>query len=263
MQWGRAASASASESESESASALPALSSLANLTFSLTNFFLLVCGIQHVKLQDKDKDSKDNEWLLTGIIPVSGDLNGKQTGATIALLKPDADDGKSGLRVHMKGGSWGDVGDLDALVDFVCVADEKDEALEYVSWDLHTLKLNWKTKLACAQSDSEPPKDPKDGEDKDKDPKNPNEPPKDGGNDPNASSSGWGWFTWLFVVVALGSAVYIVGSAWVNYNRYGHIGLDTNHTEFLREIPFLLKDFVRKVAGTFSGGNNRGGYSAV
>lgn len=208
----------------------------------------LVCGVQYVKPQDKD-------WILTGIIPVSGDLNGKQTGATITHLKPESDDGKDGLRIHMKGGSWGDLGDLDALVDFLCVKDTKDEALEFLSWDLHTLKLQWKTTHACVQGDKpadppkETPKEPQNG-DKDK-----------GGSD--VSSAGWGWFTWMFIIVVLGLAVYIIGSAWVNYDRYGHIGLDSNHAEFLREIPFLAKDFARKVAGTFSGGSNRGGYSAV
>lgn len=212
-----------------------------------------ICGIQRIKPENSD-------WLLTGVIPVAGDLDGKQNGASITLLTPENDDGKHGLRIHTKGGTWGDLGALDSLMDFVCVKEEKDESLQFVSWDLHTLKLQWNTRLACAQGES-PTEPPKDDPKKD-DPKNPDgDKPKDG--DDVSASGGWGWFTWLFIIIVLGSAVYIIGSAWANYSRYGHIGMDSSHAEFLSEIPYLVKDFVRKVAGTFSGGSNRGGYSAV
>lgn len=212
-----------------------------------------ICGVQYVKPENQD-------WLLTGVIPVSGDLNGEQNGATITALTSDDGYNDPGIRVHMQGGAWGDVGKLDALVDFVCTKEPSEEKLEFLSWDLHTLKLLWKTRRACADIDSEEP--PKEN------PKQPDEKKPEDGDKPKddndvSASGGWGWFTWLFILVVLGSAIYIIGSAWANYSRYGHIGVDSNHTEFLREIPFLVKDFVRKIAGTFSGGSNRGGYSAV
>lgn len=220
-----------------------------------------VCGLQRIKPQDKD------DWLLTGVIPVSGDLNGKQSGVNISRLEK-TEDTDGGLQIHMKGGSWGDVGTLDALVDFVCVTqgdDKEKDILEFVNWDLHTLKLRWKTPHACALDSSSPP--PKDGKDKDGDGGNKDEDGGDKGGSDDSSRS-WGWFTWFFIILVLGSAFYIIASAWANYTRYGYVGVGSDSFtnsggEFLREIPFLIRDFVKKVAGTFSGGNNRGGYSAV
>ena len=68
-----------------------------------TNVFLslnkIVCGVQQISLDD-DKEKK----ITTQIIPVAGDLDGKQSGANLERLRGDAGDG---VRVHFKGGSWG------------------------------------------------------------------------------------------------------------------------------------------------------------
>lgn len=216
----------------------------------MTNIIILyslVCGIQHVKTNDQD-------WLLTGVIPVSGDIGSRRS-------KPNVTRTDTGLRAEMPGGSWGDFTPLAAVLDLVCDPDI-DSQLEFVDWDLHTLKLKWSTKQACADETSEPKKPEPDQPEKSKDPKEPDTPETPENPDkPVETQKSWGFFTWLFFLLVLGIAGYIILQAWANYNRYGTLNVDSN-SEFLKEIPFLLRDFFRKVVGTFSGGNNRG-YTSV
>lgn len=62
----------------------------------------------------------------------------------------------------------------------------------------------------------------------------------------------------------LGIAAYLIFGSWLNYNRYGARGWDLlPHGDAIRDIPYLFKDFSKKVADTVSGGGSRGGYSAV
>jgi hypothetical protein len=62
----------------------------------------------------------------------------------------------------------------------------------------------------------------------------------------------------------LAIATYLIFGSWLNYNRYGARGWDlVPHGDALRDIPYIAKDFARKVAGTVQGGGSRGGYAAV
>jgi hypothetical protein len=72
--------------------------------------------------------------------------------------------------------------------------------------------------------------------------------------------------TWLICVssVFLAIAAYLIFGSWLNYNRYGARGWDlVPHADALRDIPYIAKDFARKVMGTVQGGGGRGGYAAV
>jgi hypothetical protein len=215
----------------------------------------IVCGVQQLSLEE-DKGKK----ITTQIIPVAGDLDGKQSGANLERLRGDAGDG---VRVHFKGGSWGDYGAIDAYIDFLCVQDENAESLVFNDWNLHTLNLTWSSRKACAQnSGSNPGNGGGDNNDNNK-----------GGNkDDNnkKESSGWGFFTWLFVLGLIGFVVYVVASVWVSYNRYGQVDLDSlPFVDFLRDIPFVLRDLVTRILGLFQGSSSssssssRAGYAAV
>ncbi len=62
----------------------------------------------------------------------------------------------------------------------------------------------------------------------------------------------------------LGTAAYLIFGSWLNYNRYGARGWDLlPHGDTIRDIPYLLKDWVRRVLNTVQGAGSRGGYSAV
>lgn len=102
-------------------------------------------------------------------------------------------------------------------------------------------------------------------------------------------SEHWGFFTWLvilcvfslspsilllcfgcFVLIAintsafLGTAAYLIFGSWLNYNRYGARGWDLlPHGDTIRDIPYLLKDWMRRVMNTVQGTGSRGGYSTI
>jgi hypothetical protein len=64
--------------------------------------------------------------------------------------------------------------------------------------------------------------------------------------------------------VFLATASYLIFGSWLNYNRYGARGLDLlPHGDTLRDIPYLLRDLVRRVLNTLQSTGGRGGYSAV
>ena len=106
-----------------------------------------------------------------------------------------------------------------------------------------TLHLEWRTKYACRDYDRS------------------TDPDDDGST---GGGGGWGFFGWLFFLAFLGVVVYFAFFAWVNYSKYGASGWDLlPHSDALRDLPYILGDWGRKVIGTVTGGPSRGGYSAV
>ncbi|KAI0124781.1 autophagy-related protein 27 [Xylariales sp. AK1849] len=104
--------------------------------------------------------------------------------------------------------------------------------------DVDVLRLTWKTKYACENRADEPSAD---------------EPSKH-----------WGFFTWLVIIIFLGTASYLIFGSWLNYNRYGARGWDLlPHGDTIRDVPYLMKDWTRRVLNTVQGSGSRGGYSAV
>ncbi|KAL8725183.1 MAG: hypothetical protein Q9166_007513 [cf. Caloplaca sp. 2 TL-2023] len=68
------------------------------------------------------------------------------------------------------------------------------------------------------------------------------------------------WRTNIF----LATAAYLIFGSWLNYNRYSARGWDlVPHSETIRDIPYIFKDWMRRVVNTLQGGGSRGGYSAV
>ncbi|KAJ4376695.1 type II membrane protein [Didymella sp. IMI 355093] len=98
-----------------------------------------------------------------------------------------------------------------------------------------TLRLEWRTKYACEDTPAEKP-----------------------------ASSHWGFFGWFFIILFLGIAAYLVFGSWLNYNRYGARGWDLlPHGDTIRDVPYIAKDFGRKIFQTVQGSGSRGGYAAV
>lgn len=128
---------------------------------------------------------------------------------------------------------------------------DKGKALQFVRYEMDTdnaikvLRLRWKTKFACEGVSSKPDKGKGDDGDSDK-------------------SKGWGFFTWLIIVLFLLAAAYIIFGSWLNYNRYGARGWDLiPHGDTIRDIPYIVKDWGQGMADRLRGGDSRGGYSAV
>lgn len=71
--------------------------------------------------------------------------------------------------------------------------------------------------------------------------------------------------TWkLLFSIFLGIAAYLIFGSWLNYTRYGARGWDLlPHGDTIRDIPYLLQDWTRRVLNTVQGTGSRGGYAAV
>lgn len=125
--------------------------------------------------------------------------------------------------------------------------------------NVDVLRLTWHTELAC-------------------------EGRRDGGGSGDSQSQHWGFFTWLVILwvlfpsslvtmeglltllgsVFMATASYLIFGSWLNYNRYGARGWDLlPHGDTIRDVPYLMKDWTRRVLNTVQGTGSRGGYSAV
>ena len=252
----------------------------------------IVCAIKRLVKEDSD--------IFEEAIPIAGDLRGnggKDMNAKWARLKTSsshADSEKEGLRLEMNGGFHNTESGKraqKAIVEFICDKDrtgletlsdpedkhaeevvkraEGDDAnddgsdspsLRIVRYDegsdgVDILRLEWRTKWACESA-----KDEKDAE----------------------KGTHWGFFTWfilmcLFLIYPfqfqaltflnsafLSTAAYLIFGSWLNYNRYGARGWDLlPHGDTIRDVPYLFKDWMRRVLNTIQGGGSKGGYAAV
>ncbi|KAH7071595.1 autophagy-related protein 27 [Paraphoma chrysanthemicola] len=145
--------------------------------------------------------------------------------------KDDGDDDKKEEKLRRRDDAGkGKCEDTENSLRF-CGYQQEDEGKDK---KVQTLRLEWKTKYACEDA-----------------------PSVDGG-------SHWGFFGWFFIILFLAIATYLIFGSWLNYNRYGARGWDLlPHGDAIRDIPYIAKDFARKVAGTVQGGGSRGGYAAV
>lgn len=234
-----------------------------------------VCGIE--------KQFSPGEGNKTGgrggVIPIAGEyyhtIGGSLDPKWTRLKTSSAPDdrGKEGLRLEMGGGKYpeddGKVWPQKAVIEFLCneateekqrsasgidkedEGDERNKAAEetddgvggklrfldygYVG-ENKVLSLEWQTKYACENAKG------------------------DGGK----AGGHWGFFTWFIIIIFLAIAAYLVFGSWLNYNRYSARGWDlVPHSETLRDIPYIFKDWMRRVVSTVQGGGSRGGYSAV
>ncbi|OAP64428.1 hypothetical protein AYL99_00400 [Fonsecaea erecta] len=234
-----------------------------------------VCGV--VRSWNPADDPEKKHVEVENVIPVAGNFE-SSTGASldpkVSRLKAQ-DSNSDGLQIELNGGNYNKM-KQKAVIQLTCDKDrtgiekrkqkkrdgeddaDKDKnkdtdkdgedqpnssSLSFVSYGpvegkdkIEVLRLNWRTKYAC----------------------------EDYADSDEARKSGWGFFTWFILIAFLGIAAYLIFGSWLNYNRYGARGWDLlPHGDTIRDIPYLFKDWSRKVIDTVSGGGSRGGYSAV
>lgn len=230
----------------------------------------------------------DGTGFPDAYIPIAGNYvleNGHSLDPTITRLKK-IDSEREGVRVALHGGKhpFDDKKGVtqQAIIDFVCDpdrdglekhggdegedkgkrAEEADStndddssenndsnektndgsSLRFISYGHEedvgsdVLRLEWLTKYACEGFEG----------------------------DEDSNSNSWGFFTWLIILLFLCASAYLIFGSWLNYNRYGARGWDMlPHGDTLRDLPYLLKDWGRRVVNTIQGPSSRGGYSAV
>ncbi|KAH8599508.1 autophagy-related protein 27-domain-containing protein [Bisporella sp. PMI_857] len=229
-----------------------------------------LCAITRAITKEQD--------IIEEVVPIAGELADRGGGALDAkwerlkASKANADIDKEGLRVEIHGGFKTENGKKrpqKAIIEFICdkertglenlpspedqydeAKDKREEAaaddkttpsLQFVGYalgdDLDVLRLNWRTQYACEDSKKE--QDQENGQH-------------------------WGFFTWFIIVAFLSTATYLIFGSWLNYNRYGARGWDLlPHGDTIRDVPYLFKDWVRRVVNTVQGPGSRGGYAAV
>ncbi|KAJ9504170.1 type II membrane protein [Exophiala xenobiotica] len=227
-----------------------------------------VCGV--VKSWNPVDDPDQEHVEVENVIPVAGNFDsstGKSLDPKVTRLKAQ-DVNADGLQIEFNGGYY-NKRKQRAVIQLQCDKErtgneerrkgkrdgkEKEEdpedpeepttsSLAFVSYgpvegkeQMDVVRFNWRTKYAC----------------------------EDYADSDEAKKTGWGLFTWFILITFLGIAAYLIFGSWLNYNRYGARGWDLlPHGDTIRDIPYLFKDFSRKVVDTVSGGGSRGGYSAV
>lgn len=102
--------------------------------------------------------------------------------------------------------------------------------------DLDVLYLSWRTKFAC----------------------------EDAKEQKSTKEHHWSFFSWFFLVIFLSLAAYVIFAIWLNFNRDGARGWDLlPHSDTIQDIPYLFKDWMRRVLNTIQGNGSRRGYAAV
>ncbi|KAI0154417.1 autophagy-related protein 27 [Xylariaceae sp. FL1272] len=191
---------------------------------------------------DEERDGTEGEW----------ESEDKYEKRFLAAREGEDDKEDGGKEGEEGGDKEGDEGESNPS-EPTQLGIENDPSLVYDRYgasdsdtNVDVLKLTWSSKYVCKSKKDDGSKDEDDGEDK------------------RPSSSHWGFFTWLVVLIFLGTAAYLIFGSWLNYNRYGARGWDLlPHGDTIRDIPYLLKDWSRRVLNTVQGSGSRGGYSAV
>ncbi|KAI2610776.1 autophagy-related protein 27 [Hypoxylon fragiforme] len=170
-----------------------------------------------------DKYEDDNDTAILGMSPLDYRAEGDEG---------DGGDDNGGEEEPPKDVQLGIENDPSLIFKSYAPLDENS--------NVDVLRLTWKSKYACEKRED-------DGE----------------GEEPQPSAH-WGFFTWMVILIFLGTASYLIFGSWLNYNRYGARGWDLlPHGDTIRDIPYLLKDWTRRVLNTMQGTGSRGGYSAV
>ncbi|KAJ5378619.1 Autophagy-related protein 27 [Penicillium cosmopolitanum] len=238
-----------------------------------------ICGFEDLKPSDGNGDQKFG-FPIAGLDPMGGGSKDPQFTRLSEIEGSETE----GLRLKISGGSWkGEhndqkAKDAAAVIDFQCDPDRSgleglstkeaqpedeesekrrraedgegegdgkktsDQSLQYKSFapnedGLYVLKLEWRTRYACDEYQR---------------------------GKEASSNNHWGFFTWMIIIVFLCVAAYLIFGSWLNYNRFGARGWDLlPHGDAIRDVPYLFKDWGRRVVDTLQGSGTRGGYSAV
>ncbi|KAG9233814.1 autophagy-related protein 27 [Amylocarpus encephaloides] len=242
-----------------------------------------VCAVQYLVTDDGKNRNLEETYPIAGDLKESkgfGHLDPKWQ--RLSTLPSNDDSKKEGLVIDLHGGYKEDGGrKQNAIIEFQCdktrsglenlpregereeatllgrehvsekseepetpPADDKTPSLTFDSYgpwpkspEQDLLRLTWKTKWACEDA-----KKQHDAE----------------------NASHWGFFTWFILIAFLSTAAYLIFGSWLNYNRYGARGWDLlPHGDTIRDVPYLMKDWIRRVVNAIQGGGSRGGYAAV
>lgn len=171
----------------------------------------------------------DKKTLVTKIIPYASEELG--SNYTVFPMMP----GSQGFEIEYQGAMWGKE-EVGISIVFSC---SQEMFIQFRGVLDHHAFLEISAPEVCI--DSEAPKPPK-----------------------KESGGGWGFFSWLFFLLFIGAAVYAFQFWRANYaHDFGGARIDFDSVaDLIRDVPYLVRDFFRKLADTFAG-SGRSGYSAI
>lgn len=188
-----------------------------------------LCGVERV--------TRDGKTEVMQIIPIYSD--GEAASRTV---DGPADENTEGIRFIYTGATWGDK-EVSAEVVFNCGTESK-----YVSgadsWENESLLLTFTTPSVCADRNEEPTPPP-------------SEPGEGRGFFGSIFHFFWMIFVYLFVIALIVGVIL-----FIRYQQTGQVPVHREDLEnLLRDLPYLVRDFFRKIRETF-GGTSRG-YAAL
>lgn len=167
-----------------------------------------VAGTSVCKTTSIEKDKKST---IIEVIAYAGDMAEEKSPDISGLDEKSFDAGTTGFKLTYSGGRDAEDNKLSTIINFVCDKESgagKPELSEAATERVTQFK--WLTKYACAGTDG----------------KKPSKDPEHGGHERPSNGSSWGFFTWFFLVVFMLIASILIFTLFLNYNRYGQIGLD-------------------------------------
>lgn len=154
---------------------------------------------------------KDKKNTIIEVIPFAGDMSEEKEPNIQKLDEKSNDASTGGFKLTYSGSKDAADNKLTTVINFVCDKDSKSgkPELSESSTD-QVLQFTWLTTYACADTDE----------------KRPSKDPQHGGHQRPSNGSSWGFFTWFFLIVFMLIASILIFTLFLNYNRYGQIGLD-------------------------------------
>lgn len=203
----------------------------------------LVCMVNSIE--------KNSKQTVTEVVQFALFSEDDSNAPTVKKLAVQDQEPSGGIRIEFVGGEMADGSKTSSSIDFICDQDISTGKPVYETSEGTTVaNFKWRTKHACTSS--------KGGDGEQKRPDNDKDVPRHRG-------SSWGFFTWIFVIAFMAIASFLIFTLFLNYNRYGQVGLDlVPAMDSVKDIPYLFKDFASQVVETVKGsGSGRSGYSAV
>lgn len=155
---------------------------------------------------------KDGKATIIEVAAFASDIKG-QKHPEVSLLNSTVAEDANGLSITYNSEKDTEEPRRTSVIHFICDKDAGTGNPVLSGEDQEeTLMLTWRTVSVCGSS-----KDP------DEDHKRPDKGDQDR---PRHRSSGWGFFTWLFIIVFMCIAACLIFTLFLNYNRYGQLGLD-------------------------------------
>lgn len=165
-------------------------------------------GTQICKTTSVEKDDKST---IIEVVSYGGDISDEKEPNASKLGASD-DNEVQGLKLTYSSDKDDEGDKLSAIIEFICDKDIGTGAPELKQSAADSVPVfTWSTKHACvSRSDGDGHQRPDHGD-------HDARPPK---------SSSWGFFTWLFLIVFMLIASFLIFTLFLNYNRYGQLGLD-------------------------------------